>query len=75
MGNVWLSAALAAEVNLLLLDPKTNRMRWGAWQALVEGLVRRWVEGQKLNPAQANELRGTEHRNMPGLRPGKETTP
>lgn len=69
MGSVWLPAPLAAKVNLLLLDPKTRRMRWGAWQALVERLVKKWVEDQQLDPREANKLRMSEHRNMKELQP------
>lgn len=57
MAPVYIDEGLATKLNLLLLDPATGRTRWGAWQALVERLVREWVASQLLDPAEADALR------------------
>ncbi len=64
MTNVYLPERIAAKLQLLLMDPSNRRMRWGAWQALVERLVTKWVEEQTLDPTQANTIRVTPHRGL-----------
>jgi hypothetical protein len=56
MPVVWLDAELAAQVRLLLLDPMTGKMRWGGWRGLITRLLRDWIEKQKLDPSEANDL-------------------
>jgi hypothetical protein len=47
---IWelpLSAEIAARVELLLLDPVTQRPKSGARGKLVERLLREWLDGRK----------------------------
>lgn len=45
--EVHLNADLAAQVELLLLDPLRNKPRYGARGKLVEKLLKGWVEEQR----------------------------
>jgi hypothetical protein len=64
MPKIALDPDLAAKVNLLLLDPTRNRMRWGAWRNLIARLLTRWVEEQEINPREADGLRLSRVRDM-----------
>ena len=44
--KVSLSAPLAAELNLALIDPLTQRRKYGALSKLVEALLRQWLADQ-----------------------------
>ena len=62
MTNVYLPERVAVKLQLLLMDPRSKKVRWGAWQALVEKLVTDWVEKQVLDHTEADTLSVTPHR-------------
>jgi hypothetical protein len=64
---VWIPAALAAEISLLLMDPRTGKTKWGAWNTLITRLLRDWVESQRLDPKEANILSTTSFSEMKGV--------
>ena len=43
----YLPETLAAEVELLLLDPMREKVRYGARNELMEKLLRDWLNGQR----------------------------
>lgn len=51
--HVYIPTTLAAEVELLLLDPFLQQAKFGAKSTLVTNLLRQWVEEQKTAVAQA----------------------
>lgn len=51
--KVSLSAQVAAEVDLLTLDPITRKPRYGERGRLIEGLLAGWVADQKKAPSNA----------------------
>lgn len=45
--KVSLPAALAAEIDLMFVDPLTNRPRYGARAKLVQALLEGWLADQR----------------------------
>ena len=45
--KIYLPQQLAAQVELLLLDPMREKVKYGARNELLEGLLRDWLERQK----------------------------
>ena len=45
--KLYLPETIAAEVELLLLDPLRDRVKYGARNELVEKLLRKWLEDQR----------------------------
>jgi cell division inhibitor SulA len=68
--SVTLDAPLAAQVTLLLMDPLSRKVRWGAWQNLISRLVREWVQSQRRDPSEAEVLRTSTHADLVRLEEG-----
>lgn len=47
--KLYLPLSLAAEVELLLLDPLREKVKYGARNELIEKLLREWLEKQKVD--------------------------
>lgn len=45
---VSIPTSLAAKVELLLFDPTTNKPKYGGRSALIQQLLREWVEKQQV---------------------------
>lgn len=57
--KVYIDAALFAEVQLLLLDPVSGKIKYGAFRKLNEQLLRQWVEERKRDVSVNTHLEGT----------------
>lgn len=53
--KIYLPTSIAAQVELLLLDPMRERVKYGARNELVEKLLRSWLEEQKVSQAETAE--------------------
>lgn len=60
--KVSLPAPLTAEIDLMLSNPATHRLKYGARSRLVEALLRRWLA----------EVRGEPPNTVPGVDDLKE---
>ena len=49
-------ASLARDVRILLLDPKTTIIRYGALSALITKLLSDWVNDKKKKPISTKEM-------------------
>lgn len=56
--KISIPVPLAAEIELRLFDPKTGVVEYGARSALVERLLRQWIEQQKHNPTTPTPTQG-----------------
>lgn len=56
--KVYVPSSVANVVDLLMLDPVTGNIRKGARSALVEELLRRWVEERKIHQPIEEEYHG-----------------
>jgi hypothetical protein len=45
--NVRIPEDLDAQVQLLLMNPRTGSVKYGKWSQLIEALLRRWVAEQR----------------------------
>ena len=45
--KLYLPASIAAEVELLLLDPMREKVKYGARNELVETLLKEWLTAQR----------------------------
>jgi hypothetical protein len=57
IANLSVDRKVLAEVRLLLLDPVSKQVRWGALSYLVNSLLTDWVERQRLDATEAETLR------------------
>jgi hypothetical protein len=55
--NITVDASVLMEVRLLLLDPTTSRVRFGAMSGLINKLLSDWVKKQKKDSNDADKLR------------------
>jgi len=57
----YLSKPLSSEVDVLLMDPLTGKIRYGAWSQLIEQLLREWVDRQRVENRLLDNLDGAAH--------------
>lgn len=60
IANIAVDESILGQVHLLLLDPVTKHVRWGALSYLINNLLTRWVEEQKRDSSEADRLRNGE---------------
>ena len=53
--HIWLPRSLAERMDLLLLDPVRNRVRYGARSKLMARLVERWLAERSATPTAKKE--------------------
>jgi hypothetical protein len=57
IANLAVDENVLAKVRLLLLDPVSKHVRWGALSYLINNLLTRWVEEQQHDSSEAERLR------------------